>query len=140
MIESGRNCFHRAGQMLEDTRNGIDRTLSNNYYIQKRAVIHGLFIALISATALGCLFESASLFACAAYGVMNYAVTTTLIELFDPSRKYKLIDLLVFAAGLAICTPLINLVLRLNMTFLQAFPMSCGVYIAQFARGFRTES
>lgn len=145
MLKVDQKIFHQTDELFENVRvrtgnirEWAGKALSN---LHKRGVIHGFPVALITSIALGFLFESGNLFACLAYGLINYGVTTALIEWLEAPRdherpKYEqiFIAVLTFAAGLLAGKAFVNTILQTNMTFMQSFPLACGAYVGQVAR------
>ena len=138
---------NRAIELIENAREWVSDALEDNYYVQERGVLHGLPIAVISSIALGYLFESGGFFASAAYGLVNYAVVTTGIEVLEPANGHKnkglkkyFIAVLVIGAGFAVGQAFVHTVLRTNLTYLQAIPLAAGAYLGQVARQWRWNS
>ena len=139
MLSLGRTAINTASEIFESGREKVGELLSENYYITKRAVLHGFPWAIVSSVAMGYIFNSTNLFASAVYGAVNYSVVTLLIELHGPLRNEGRSNSyisggLILGAGYAIGTAFVQTVLKTNLTYLMAVPLAAGAFMGQIAR------
>lgn len=145
MLGLGNSVVNTAIGCFDSGREKVGELLSENYYIKKRKVLHGLPWAIVGSVAIG-YFNGTSILGSAAFGAVNYTAVTFLSELLDPTcanevnlKRAYLISGFNLGIGYAIGTVFVQATLKTNLTFLNALPLAVGASAGQVARLFAWE-
>ncbi len=144
MIMAGSVIAGKGIDIINDAREKTSELLSNNYYIGKRAVLHGLLASIVSTVAIDYLFSASpvGVMTSAVYGSVNFAVTAFLIEWHGPEKENENLYLsggLIFGAGYALSTAFIQTVWKTTLSYKTALPLAVGGVIAAYARSLAWE-
>lgn len=130
-------CLSKGISLASKAREKVGEVLADNYYIQKKAVFHGLPIAVVSSVAMGYLFGSGGVLMSAAYGAVNYSVITFLLEWHGPPTEPgadKVSAILTIGFGYLLATAFVQTVLKSNLTYTMALPLALGAFAGTIAR------
>lgn len=107
------------------------------YYVQERAVIKGLPIAVISTIAASYLFNCAKVSTGAIFGAVNYITLTSLLEII---RAHHEIDrtkaMVILGISSAISLAFIQTICKTAMSYQTAIILSVAAFAGQLSREF----
>ncbi len=126
---------NRWSNFTEWTEEIIDQSPDLKYYIQDRAVIHGLPVAAISTVAAGYLFDCAKTSTAAIFGVVNYLTLTSLLEMIRSRHEIdKLEGAIIIGVSGVISMAFIQTVCKTSMTYQTAMVLGAAAFAGQVGR------